>query len=130
MLSANTSLEAKSDKKRPVLFICKQQVLSRCACAQAGRRFSGHGHVMRKPSLFICEQQCSESATRMRKLISAFLVRSLDSTFIFVFTFLCVESYEVKSQALDVWTDFFLFHHFLFLFIFTCSVSPASLPCH
>ena len=37
---------------------------------------------------------------------------------------------QVPPQALDVWTDFFLFYHFLFFFIFTCSVSPDSLPCH
>ena len=105
MLSANTSLEAKSDMRRPVLFICKQHVLSSCACAQAGRRFSGHGHVMGKPSLFICEHQRCELAARIRKLISAFLVRSLDSTFIFVFTFVCVESYEVKSGLCLIWSE-------------------------
>ena len=35
----------------------------------------------------------------------------------------------VGSQALDVWTDFFYFI-IIFFYIFTCSVSPASLPCH
>ena len=27
--------------RRPALFMCEQRVLSSCACAQAGRRFSG-----------------------------------------------------------------------------------------
>ena len=60
--------------------------------------FLVRGHVMRKPSLFICEQQRCGLTAPMRRLISAYLVRSLDSTVIFVFTFLCVESYEVKSD--------------------------------